>query len=116
MLYDHFLANDPAIFSTPEALLTFTQTTYRQLQEHEAYFPPGFAAYFPHMRERNWLYNYRTLKGVERSLGGLQRRALYLPPVDKAYEIFISSYYQLNQCYLEFIDEQIRYVKSELAN
>jgi acyl carrier protein phosphodiesterase len=113
-LYDHFLANDPALFPTEESLRSFTASVYLQLAENEQYFPPKFAGYFPHMREHNWLYNYRTMKGMERSLNGLARRALYMPPIGKAYELFIANYYVLNQCYFEFIDDIIKFVKIEL--
>lgn len=114
-LFDHFLANDPAIFSSPEVLLAFTQTVYHDLEKNSTYFPAAFAAYFPHMREHNWLYNYRTLKGMERSLHGLFRRAQHMPPVDKAYEIFVTSYYQLNQAYFDLINDLVRFVKIELG-
>jgi acyl carrier protein phosphodiesterase len=114
-LYDHFLANDPKFFPTSESLKEFTEAAYLQLDANEQYFPPKFAAYFPHMKEHNWLLNYRSVKGMERALGGLKRRALYMPPVDKAYEIFIANYYQLNQCYYELIDDVISFVKNELA-
>ena len=114
-LYDHYLANDPRMFSSKETLMAFTQTVYKQLLENEKYFPPKFAEYFPYMRENNWLYSYRTLKGMERSLGGLARRAKYIPPVQKAYEIFVTNYYHLNQCYYELIDDLAGFVKIELA-
>ena len=68
------------------------------------------------MKDHNWLYNYRTLKGMERSLNGLARRALHMPLIDKAYEIFVTNYYHLNQCYYELIDDVIRFVKIELSN
>ncbi len=115
-LYDHYLASDPKMFNNDAALLEFTQTTYQQLEEYSDYFPPKFAGYFPHMKEHNWLYNYKTLRGMERSLGGLARRALYMPPIDKAYTIFVTNYYHLNQCYYEFIDDIIKFVKNELGN
>ena len=112
-LYDHFLANDPKFFADEQALLSFTQTVYAQLDTNVAWMPEKFAGYFPSMKQYNWLYNYRSVKGIERALNGLGRRALYMAPVDKAYEIFITSYYQLNQCYYEFIDDVISFVKSE---
>ncbi len=115
-LYDHFLANDPKLFPGEAALLSFTEATYRQLEEQQQYFPQKFADYFPHMKQHNWLYNYRTMKGMERSLNGLARRALHMPPVDMAYETFIANYYILNQCYFEFMDDIIRFVKTELNN
>lgn len=115
-LYDHFLANDPKLFESEQALYSFTQTVYAQLDEHKEYMPEGFAAYFPHMKEYNWLYNYRSLKGIERSLNGLVRRAQHMPPAEQAYQQFVTSYYQLNQCYYELIDDVIKFVKNELAN
>ncbi len=114
-LYDHFLANDPKYFAGEQELKTFTQFTYAQLEKNEAYFPAKFAAYFPHMKEHDWLYNYRNVKGMERSLNGLARRAKYMPPIEKAYETFIANYYHLNQCYYEFIDDIIKFVKNELT-
>lgn len=114
-LYDHFLANDPKLFATDEDLLAFTQVTYQKLMDNEVYFPPKFAEYFPYMKQQNWLYNYRTAKGMERSLNGLVKRALHMPPADKAYEIFITNYYMLNQCYYELIDDIIDFVKIELG-
>jgi acyl carrier protein phosphodiesterase len=115
-LYDHFLANDPKFFPTDEALRSFAATVYLQLQENEQYFPAKFAAYFPGMKQHDWLYNYRSLKGMERSLSGLERRALYMAPAEKAYALFIANYYQLSQCYYEFIDDIIKFVKIEMTN
>ena len=115
-IFDHFLANDPKHFQSEKELLAFTLDTYKKLEENREYFPPTFAIYFPHMQEHNWLYNYRTLKGIERSLTGLSRRAKYMPPPDKAYSTFVQYYYQLNQCYYELIDDVIGFVKIELTN
>jgi acyl carrier protein phosphodiesterase len=112
-LYDHFLANDPKMFASEEVLLSFTGSVYTKLAENEQYFPPSFAEYFPYMKQHNWLFNYRNLKGMERALNGLARRAKHMPPVDKAYELFVTGYYQLNQCYYEFIDDVIKFVKIE---
>ena len=50
---------------------------------------------------------------MERSLSGLARRAKHMPPPEKAYEIFVTNYYHLNQCYYEFIDDVISFVKIE---
>lgn len=113
-LFDHFLANDPKHFPTQEHLLQFTQSVYNSLSLHQQYFPAGFAAYYPHMVQHNWLLNYRNMKGIEKSLHGLANRAKYIPPIDKAYEIFVTNYYQLNQCYYDFIDDMIKFAKTEI--
>lgn len=112
-LYDHFLANDPKFFPGESALMSFTQDTYSKMESNIQFFPERFAAYFPHMKEHNWLYGYRSLKGMERALNGLARRAQHMPPPDKAYEIFIGNFYMLNQCYYELIDDLISFVKEQ---
>jgi acyl carrier protein phosphodiesterase len=115
IIYDHFLAGDPKYFPSESALLDFTQKTYQQLEENSSLFPEKFAAYFPHMKEHNWLYGYRTMPGVQRSLQGLVRRAKHMPAPDAAYQTFITYYYQLAQCYYEIIDDVVKFVKIELT-
>jgi len=114
-LYDHFLANDPKMFQSDAALLDFTLDVYTKVESQSDHFPEAFAKYFPHMREHNWLYGYKTLQGMQRSLQGLSRRATHMPPVDKAYLTFIAHYYELAQCYYELIDGIITFVKIELS-
>jgi acyl carrier protein phosphodiesterase len=114
-LWDHFLANDPACFTSEEALANFAQVSYAQLADTAEWHPETFASYFPYMREHNWLYNYRTMMGIRRSLGGLERRAKHIPPIEEAYNIFVGRYYQLAQCYYELMDAVKVFVKAELA-
>lgn len=114
-LYDHFLANDPKHFPSEKHLLDFSLNTYSQVAAYEANFPTVFAAYFPYMQQHNWLYNYRTLPGMKRSLHGLHRRAKHMPPPEAAYDIFIAHYYELAQCYYEFMDDIVKFVKLELS-
>lgn len=113
-LYDHYLANDPKNFESEQHLYTFSQEVYKKLEKNAEYFPPAFAGYFPYMKEHNWLFGYRSMPGMQRSLGGLARRAKHMPPVEKAYEIFVGHYYQLAQCYYEFIDDVVTFAKIQL--
>jgi acyl carrier protein phosphodiesterase len=110
-LMDHFLASDAKLFSSGGALLAFTQETYAKLDSVAEHLPEGFLAYFPHMKEHNWLYGYRTMQGVQRALGGLSRRAKHMPDPAKAYEIFVGYYYMLGQCYYEVMDSMIPMVR-----
>jgi len=114
-LYDHYLANDPLYFKNEEVLKQFAQTTYAQLEENAAFFPERFVNYFPYMRDQDWLSNYRTIRGIKQSLGGLERRAKYMPSADKAYELFITNYYHLNQCFFELMNDLAVFVKKELS-
>lgn len=112
-VFDHFLANDPKYFASADALMEFTQKTYAMVEENREHLPEQFAAYFPHMKSYNWLYGYRSMKGVEKSLGGLARRAQHMPPPEHAYKSFVMGYYTLNQCYFELIDDIIKFVKEQ---
>lgn len=112
---DHFLANDAAFFGSENALETFTQNVYQQADQFVDHFPPGFAAYYPYMKQQNWLLNYRKLRGIEKSLGGLARRAKYMPPPDKAYASFVVSYHQLNGCYYDFIGDIVTFARTSLS-
>ena len=112
-LYDHFLANDPKVFATEAHLQQFTTSVYDTLNAHQQWLPVSFLQYLPNMIADNWLYNYRNLRGMERALNGLSRRAKYMAPPAKAYEIFITGFYQLNQCYFELFDDLTQFVKIE---
>ena len=114
-IYDHYLANDPKLFESEAQLLKYTQDIYDKVASQSEFFPETFASYFPHMREHNWLYNYRTMPGIKRSLVGLNRRAKHMPDSQAAYETFVTHYYILAQCYYEFIDDIIKFVKIELS-
>lgn len=115
-LFDHYLATDPQCFNTEKDLLSFTQDVYKKLEEHMELLPEGFARMLPHMKEHNWLYNYRTMSGINRSLQGLHRRAKYMQPVDDAYQTFVIRYYEVGQCYYEFIEKAYKFVNAELTH
>jgi len=51
-------------------------------------FPLKFAGMFPYMRRDNWLYHYHTDEGMQKSFGGLGRRAQYINETDTAFSIF----------------------------
>lgn len=115
-LFDHFLATDPHYFRTEPDLLSFSQDVYNKLANNSQYFPDKFAAFFPYMKEQNWLYNYRSMSGVRRALQGLQRRAKYMEPIDEAYNTFITAYYQIGQCYYEYMEQADKFVKHALRS
>ena len=100
--YDYFLANDERQFETPVMLQQFTQFTYETLTGQAGYFPASFARMFPYMKTQDWLYHYRTVEGLEKSFGGLVRRARYLDESTVAFDIFNTHKDAMQQCYNEF--------------
>ena len=101
VIYDHFLACDSIEFNE-DSLYQFSQEVYHTLEEHPSWLPDYFAGMFPYMRSQNWLFNYRTRWGIEKSLGGVVRRATYLSESNTAFRLFEEHYQLLRNCYRQF--------------
>ncbi|MFT3825932.1 MAG: ACP phosphodiesterase [Chitinophagaceae bacterium] len=115
VLYDHFLANDPAEFTEP-SLAQFAQQTYRQLDNFTGLFPEKFGRMFPYMKQHDWLYHYRELGGMQRSFEGLAHRSAYITESATAYKLFIDNYDMLQQCYNGFFSEIKQYTWNTLQS
>lgn len=112
VLYDHFLANDIAVFNDT-SLKLFAQDTYCHLENQSAELPSRFVQVLAYMKAEDWLYNYRYDHGIRRSLQGLVRRAAYLQESDTAYKLFLEHYDFLNQCYLDFFADVKQFAKQQ---
>lgn len=108
---DYFLATDTLIFPEDQDLYAFSQEVYAQLEQHSAVFPESFKAYFQSMKQHNWLYHYGTEAGIQRSVTGLQRRALHIAEIDTAMTLFREHKDVLRQHYRIFIKDIIGFVK-----
>ena len=106
VVYDFFLANDADVF-TEASLFDFTQTTYLLLEQNNKWFPEKFAGMFPYMKSQDWLYNYRQTRGIEKSFGGLVRRASYLKESETAFRLFTENLGFLQQQY-DFFSADIK--------
>jgi acyl carrier protein phosphodiesterase len=105
VVYDHFLANDENEFSSAEGLQSFTKHTYNLLQNNTAYFPEKFAKSFPYMQAQDWLYHYRYNGGMQKSFGGLARRAKYITEIETAFEIFLNNKEIIKESYKIFFPQ-----------
>ncbi|MGG9971004.1 ACP phosphodiesterase [Ferruginibacter sp. SUN002] len=105
VVYDHFLATDTNQFPTEENLLQFSESTYNKLYDHFEVLPERFQKMLPFMKTQNWLYNYQFTDGIEKSFGGLVRRAAYLTESAIAFEIFNTHYDELKKFYNAFFPE-----------
>ena len=101
VLYDHFLATDENEFSE-KSLYDFSIQVYDMLDKQASWLPERFATMFPYMKNYNWLFNYRSVDGAKKSLGGVVRRAAYLTESDTAADLFEKHYQPLLQCYRHF--------------
>ena len=100
--YDHFLANDSQQFNDSSSLSEFSQQVYSALEKYVDVSPEPFKKLFPYMKRHDWLYNYRTRQGIERSFEGVVHRAAYLTDSQTAFKLFEENYNKLQQYYIDF--------------
>lgn len=114
IVYDHFLANDPNEFSE-NGLREFAATVYQQLTDQQDLLPEKFAGMLPYMRSQNWLFHYRNPGGIEKSFGGLVRRAAYLEESAPAFAVFMKQYADLKESYAQFFPDLKKMALSQFA-
>lgn len=101
IVYDHFLASDKEEFDEP-GLLAFSHGVYEELERNQHWFPEPFDRVFPYMKKHNWLFHYRQRWSIEKSFGGLVRRAAYMDDSAIAFQLFEQHYQLLQDCYRHF--------------
>jgi acyl carrier protein phosphodiesterase len=101
VVYDHFLAKDEKEFSL-HGLKNFAEKTYEVLNNYTFLLPEKFNKMLPFMSSGNWLLNYRFTQGIEKSFGGVFRRAKYLENNMITFHLFIENYDLLYSCYQQF--------------
>ncbi len=104
VVFDHFLASEEEIF-TEEGLTQFSRYVFHTLDQQTEHFPDKFARMYPYMRDQNWLFHYRFKPGIEKSFGGLVRRAAYMDESATAYQLFNDNYQLLQDCFRQFWPE-----------
>jgi len=113
VVYDHFLALDENEFAS-NGLAVFATETYDTLYAYQPVLPKPFAAMLPYMSAQNWLYNYRTVSGTEKSFEGVVRRAAYLSSSTDVFKAFLDNYNSLGQYYKAFFPEVKAFAKTKL--
>lgn len=113
-LMDYFVANDPRLFESEQALAHFSDFVYQRLEGQRLHFPERFEPYFKSMVQHNWLLGYRSKEGLRQSLNGLMRRAGKIAEVNTAYTLFQEEFDVLHSVYDTFVVDIIKYVKVEI--
>jgi acyl carrier protein phosphodiesterase len=113
VVYDHFLANDPEVF-TEASLHRFAASVYQTLEQYHVQLPSSFLLMLPYMKAENWLYNYRTREGIGRGIRGLVRRSAYLTDYQTALNLLNEHYQFLESCYQGFIKDVKTFAEDQL--
>ncbi len=108
--YDYLLANDWDSYC-PIPLELFTPQIYKILLNYLDIMPGRLKEALPVMIEHDWLYNYRTRKGITRAFNGLKRRTSKPEQLDSVVDTLFSSLPELKKEFNQFFPEVIAYVK-----
>ncbi len=113
IFFDHFLANDKRYFDE-ESLLGFTNTIYSTLNKYDYLFDDQMITFFSYMSKYNWLYHYRYMEGVGKSIRGICKRYPRLGDAEKALGIFTENYAFLQARYESFFPLLMEKTKEKL--
>ncbi|MBR9999478.1 MAG: DUF479 domain-containing protein [Cyclobacteriaceae bacterium] len=104
LFYDHFLAKNWGNYAE-KPLGEFADHVYRILQEHLEIIPPKAKNMLPYMIKYNWLVNYSTIDGIDKSLKGLSRRTIHNSGMENAAGDLRELYLDFEMDFFEFFPE-----------
>lgn len=104
IVYDHFLAKNWTAYSKT-TLNTFCQESYELLNGQFARLPEKTKYLLPFMTEQNWLYNYRTVKGISHILEGMNQRTKGKSKMDLAKFDLIEKYAEFETDFTVFFKD-----------
>ncbi len=110
VLFDHLLAKHWSRFSEKE-LDVYINQFYDFIESDLANLPKGVQRIFPIMKEHNWLYNYRTVEGIQQILFQMNQRTSTQPGLHHSIATFTEHLPQIEAYFFEFFEELNRYVK-----
>jgi acyl carrier protein phosphodiesterase len=110
LFYDHFLAKNWDEYSDIP-LRRFTVNLYDIILEQEHIIPEKARYMLPFMVKSNWLLNYSTIEGIDRSLTGLSRRTNFKSGMEHASNDLVIHYQDLEDDFRVFFPEIIDYIR-----
>ncbi|MCB0495498.1 MAG: DUF479 domain-containing protein [Cyclobacteriaceae bacterium] len=91
IFYDHFLArNWDTYHETP--LNDYVKSTYNLLEENKHIFPERIQYLLHYMVKHNWLFNYRSIEGVQSVMNGMSRRTSFNSGMENSTEELLLYY------------------------
>ncbi len=109
--YDHMLATTWNTYSK-EPLNSFCSHMYDVIYKYFDVLPSDARQMLPWMIKYNWLLNYATLEGIDRSLKGLSRRTSFESGMENAIGDLKGNYEGFLLDFKEFFPQLISYAES----
>jgi len=102
--YDHFLAINWNHYSD-SPLQPFVNHVYSVLNRHKDLMNDKALRILHYMQLQDWLYNYKSLEGIDRALKGLSRRATFQSNMEKSLPALKANYEKLNAHFQSFFPD-----------
>jgi len=114
--YDHFLALNWSQFSRIR-LKDFINHFYDLTDKNKSLFPKKARHILYYMKRDNWLYEYRTLEGIDKALTGMSRRTKFVSKMESAAFELEENFNQYQEDFNSFFPElraEINCMKNQL--
>ncbi len=109
VLFDHLLAKHWSVFSNQELSL-FIEKFYAFLELNLTNLPKGVQRIFPIMKKHNWLYNYRTIEGIQQILYQMNQRTSVKPGLQDSISIYKNNSALIDALFFKFFEELKIYI------
>jgi acyl carrier protein phosphodiesterase len=113
IFFDYFLGKNWDHFS-PIPLEIFVNQTYDVLDRYQSQLPDRFGEMFYWMKSQNWLYQYREISGIQRSLSGLSRRTTFVSKMDEAPAVLLEKEAEFEVIFFAFFKELDTFARQKL--
>lgn len=113
MVYDHFLAVRWSEYSD-QPLDDFVKGHFDSFAPYLDFFPSKSLRLYEGMSSGDWIQNYATIDGMDRSFRGLSRRTRFDSGMEKGAAVLVAKYDRLGEAFAEFFDEAVPAVAQEL--
>ncbi len=112
IIYDHFLAKNFHLYSKV-SLQEYASSIYSVLNDYMEYLPENAKRFYGYMTERNILYNYSSLEGIETVLTHLSHRIRHRYELQLAIPTLIKNYKEIEDEFFIFFDDLYHYCETQ---
>ncbi|MBL0341064.1 MAG: DUF479 domain-containing protein [Bacteroidetes bacterium] len=113
VFYDHFLAAQWDHFSD-STLEQYAADFYAETEEFGLFLPERTVKMLSFMISGNWLVNYSSIEGIEKTLSGMSRRTPFESGMEFGGQELRSNYSAYEKEFHDFFPELIDFVKTEI--
>ncbi len=101
IFYDHFLAKNWTVYHNIP-LADYTQSFYKLLLKNSEYLPVRVSQFLSYLIKDNWLLNYASFEGIEKTLIGMNKRTLHKSHMHLAVADLKLNYSELESDFTQF--------------